>query len=137
MVSSLTRSTPGFVLEGLARFCQHAPRASAAGVEECVQRGMEFLRAQLIGPSHLPRRSPGGRVVRDGQNVGQLIQTLLTCGDAREKRVATDLWLRWTSEPSGGQAAPQSVSRGASLRWEVGPTVLAGARLASALAGDR
>jgi len=126
----------GFVLEGLTRFRLHGPAASAAGVQECVDRGMEFLRTQLIGPSHLPRRSPGGRVVRDGQNVGQLIQTLVTCGDARDRRIATEVWLRWTSQsPAGGTT--QGSRHMTSLRWEVGPTVLAGARLASALAEDR
>ena len=127
----------GFVLEGLTRFRLNAPHASATGVQECVDRGMEFLRARLIGPSHFPRRSPGGRVVCDGQNVGQLIQTLVTCGGIRDRRIGADLWLRWTSESSGGYTATQSGRRVGSLRWEVGPTVLAGAHLASVLAEDR
>jgi hypothetical protein len=118
----------GFVLEGLTRFRLAAPDALAAEALQCVERGMEFLRTRLIGPSHLPRRSPGGRVARDGQNVGQLVQTLVTCGDARDRRNAAELWLRWTSE--------FGTHRPASLRWEVGPTVLAGAYVASSLADD-
>jgi hypothetical protein len=119
----------GFVLEGLARFGLLAPESSGRGALKCVERGMEFLRTRLIGPSHLPRSSPGGHVVRDGQNVGQLIQTLVTCGDTRDRRAAADLWRRWTSESSTGTHA-------GSLRWEVGPTVLAGAHLATHLADD-
>jgi hypothetical protein len=124
----------GFVLEGLTRFRLGAPDTLAAAAQECVERGMEFLRTRLIGPSHLPRRSPGGRVVRDGQNVGQLIQTLVTCGDAHDRWIAAGLWRQWTSESSAGT---HSGHRPASLRWEVGPTVLAGAHLATRLADDR
>jgi hypothetical protein len=127
----------GFVLEGLTRFRLNATGASSTGVQECVDRGMEFLRTRLIGPSRLPRRSPGGRAVRDGQNVGQLIQTLVTCGGPRDRRVAADLWLRWTSESSGGNTATEGGRRVGSLRWEVGPIVLAGARLASVLVEER
>jgi hypothetical protein len=127
----------GFVLEGLTRFHLHAPDGTPPGVQECVDRGMEFLRAHLIGPSHLPRRSPGGPVVRDGQNVGQLIQTLVTCGDARDRRIATELWLRSTSDSARRGSATHGDRGVASLRWELGPTVLAGARLACALAADR
>jgi hypothetical protein len=119
----------GFVLEGLTRFGLLAPNSSGTGALECVERGMEFLRTRLIGPSHLPRSSPGGRIARDGQNVGQLIQTLAACGDTRDRRAAADLWRRWTSESSTG-------TRAASLRWEVGPIVLAGAHLAADLADN-
>lgn len=126
----------GFVLEGLTRYRRNASDASAAGVQECVDRGMEFLRTRLIGPSDLPLSSPDGRVVRDGQNVGQLVQTLLTCGTNRDRHVATELWLRWAPGASGADIASGSGHRAPSLRWEVGPVVLAGARLASAIAEE-
>jgi hypothetical protein len=127
----------GFVLEGLTRFRLNAPDDSATGVQECVDRGIDYLRTRLTGPGYLPRRSPGGRVVRDGQNVGQLIQTLVSCGRPSDRQIAGDLWLRWSSESSIRGAATRSGRQMASLRWEVGPTVLAGARLAAALTEDR
>lgn len=124
----------GFVLEGLTHYRRSASDASAAGVQECVDRGVEFLRTRLIGSSGLPLSSPEGRVVRDGQNVGQLVQTLLTCGTNRDRRVAAELWLGWTSGSPGVDIASGSRHRALSLRWEIGPIVRAGAGLASAIA---
>lgn len=76
-------------------------------------------------------------MVRDGQNVGQLIQTLVSCGGPIDRQIAGDLWLRWSSESSIRGTATRNGRQVASLRWEVGPTVLAGARLAAALTEDR
>lgn len=128
----------GFVLEGLTRFRMNSPYEGTSHVRECVNRGMEFLRAHLMDASHFPRRSPGGPVARDGQNVGQLIQTLVACGDDHDRLLAADLWRRWASGRSRDRTTGgDDRRRVTSLRWEVGPTVLAGAHLASVLAEDR
>jgi hypothetical protein len=111
----------GFVLEGLSRFRDAGGQLSAS----CVPHGVDYLQARLMAPSGLPRSSPDGRVVQDGQNVGQLVQTLALCGDAGQTRLACEVWQ--------AHAQPTAFGPTASLRWDVGPIVLAGAHLAAAL----
>ncbi len=114
----------GFVLEGLSRFRDAGGELDAS----CVPRGIDYLQARLMAPSGLPRRSPDGPVVQDGQNVGQLVQTLAVCGEPGQTRLAFEIWQAHSQQRAFGPAA--------SLRWDVGPIVLAGAHLARALSAQ-
>ena len=115
----------GFVLEGLSRFRSAGGELGASSVP----RGLDYLQARLMAPSGLPRSSPDGPVAQDGQNVGQLVQTLAVCGDPAQMRRACEIWQ--------AHAQPRPFRPAASLRWDIGPVVLAGAHLAGALSAQR
>lgn len=100
----------GFVLEGLTRF---------EGRTDAVERGFSYFRGELVDADGFPRVAPGGPRATDGQNVAQLVQTLLTCGGPAERDEAWRLWESWSAR----------ANRPESLRWDIAPVVLAGARL--------
>jgi len=126
----------GFVLEGLGRF--HAQRADDVGARAgmAVSRGMEYLRAHLMAADSAPRRCPDGPVALDGQNIGQLVQTLAVCGKESDRASALAVWDLWTAQARRLGARPSgSRARMVSMRWDVSPTALAAARLAAGLGG--
>lgn len=126
----------GFVLEGLTRF--QLSGGVVDGIDESVSRGFRYLRARLMDASHLPLARPGGKVVRDGQNIGQLVQTLAICGDGQDRALALDLWrhlgpgLVGTAHSDVGRRGPGRRS----LRWDVGPIIVAAAHLAALVCGE-
>jgi len=126
----------GFVLEGLNRFRRCGGKVDLVDVDASVANGMDFMRQHLIGLAHLPRRFPDGPVALDGQNVAQLIQTLVLCGDAADRTVALRCWSEWIRQ--AGPPIDSQYRRGrTSLRWDVSPMVLASSHLAANLEGAR
>jgi hypothetical protein len=124
----------GFVLEGLTRFLA-AGGAEVAVSRHALARGMEVLRSQLVTPTLLPRVALDGPAALDGQNVGQLIQTLACCGDHRDLELSLEIWRRHVPGLLPGQNADGRRGSLASLRWDAGPLVLASAHLVRQSAG--
>jgi hypothetical protein len=126
----------GFVLEGLTRFRQSGGDLADARLDEAIDRGMAFFRSRLVDGEGRPLKAPGGEPVRDGQNVGQLIQTLVVCGNDVDRRQAVEIWRSYRTQPwlRAPEAAAQSGT--VSLRWDVAPVALALAHLAVALSRE-
>jgi hypothetical protein len=88
---------------------------------------MQFFRERLLDADGLPRGFAGGKVSLDPQNVAQCVLTLLIAGGTADDRAAArHVW----DEAARRGRAPLAPQRGyASLRWSVGPGVLAAAWL--------
>lgn len=124
----------GFTLEGLAQFEQSAGGPLDPPVKGVLERGMEFLAGHLIDADGWPLRSPHGHPALDGQNVGQLIQTLVICGTATDHLQACAILRRWMTHFDSLRAKrPASLS----LRWDIAPVTMACAHLAAALTDGR
>lgn len=116
----------GFVLQGLADYAaQHPPvrpEQTAA-----VSRGFRYFKDRLMASSDLPRGVADGEISLDPQNVAQCVQTLVICAEddsdvGRAVRV-------WDGATECGKC-PLDPSAGLlSLRWSLGPGVLAAAHL--------
>ena len=126
----------GFVLEGLSRFARLGGTIPSGSVDRAVERGMSFFRVRLLDEHGLPLASPGGARVDDGQNLAQLIQTLLECGSATDRPHARAIWRYWSARV-GGVTLRGDAASDVSLRWELAPMVLALAKLGAALVDDR
>jgi hypothetical protein len=122
----------GFVLQGLREYRSRRGDGAVPGVADAIVTGLAYFKQHLIAPDGLPRGLADGRVSLDGQNVAQCIQTLVECGDAADAWSALRLWKRCIATlPAVQDASARSL--GYSLRWSIGPAVLATAYLVRAL----
>jgi hypothetical protein len=116
----------GFTLQGLSEYSAvRAERSSVA--DEAVRRGFAYFEQHLLTRDGLPRSRADGRVGLDGQNLSQCIQTFVVCGGPDRHAQAVRLWRAHVVPLLAGGAG-----RFMTLRWEVGPAVLATAYLAAA-----
>lgn len=122
----------GFTLQGMQEYASYRQHAAVAGVDEALERGFSFFKDHLLTSDGLPRGFADGRASLDGQNLGQCIQTLVTCGTSAERTSALRLWHLGFGE---GRASDVSGSgrRFMALRWTVAPAALAGAQLLRSL----
>jgi hypothetical protein len=120
----------GFVLQALAEYAERRPERASV-VRDALDRGMEYFRRHLVGPDGLPLDFADGTATRDAQSVAQCIQTLIVAGDGERDVVsAVGLW----READRLGASPLERGRGlVSLRWSLGPGVLAAAHLGRAM----
>lgn len=117
----------GFTLQGLAEYVStRKPPISEA--ERTLQAGFAYFKEHLLTPAGLPRGFADGRVSLDGQNVGQCIQTLISCGDmAADTRSAVRVWrIKIETDVIGARRWGTGFP---ALRWALGPEVLATAVL--------
>jgi hypothetical protein len=122
----------GFTLQGLAEYAS-LRRPPVPEVESALRAGFAYFKGHLITRGGLPRGFADGRVSLDGQNTGQCIQTLITCGEATtETQDVAQLWR------TGLEATLLGATCGRAgfpaLRWTLGPAVLATAFLLRATA---
>ena len=123
----------GFVLEGLTRFQSAGGAPAGFACDEAVRRGMHFLRSHLISGNRLPRAFAGRP---RGRGRAEHRSTRPDARDLRRPRRARPSGGRisrtWADRPRHASAwRPRGLI---SLRWDVGPIVLAGSHLASAVA---
>ena len=117
----------GFILQALVEYSGAVPEESRE-VHDAVDRGLDFFNEHLLSPDGLPRAVADGAVSLDSQNLAQCIQTLAVCWDQPADRDnALRLW-ELADDRARGNARP-------SLRWTLGPLVLAAAHLVGALRG--
>lgn len=119
----------GFVLQGLAAYRRYRGEAGIAGIDGVLDGGTRFFRRHLLTASGLPRYYADGPPTRDGQAVAGAVDTLAACGgEAGDVEAALRAWrLLTVSRPrtDRGWLGQDYVS----LRWNLGPAALAGARL--------
>jgi polysaccharide biosynthesis protein VpsJ len=116
----------GFTLEGLLGYGRRAESDEA--VDSAVAQGWAFFRHALITAEGEPRGFARGPVSNDPQNAAQCVQTLARGGDLDAVELAGSIW-RKHLVPVLRRPANEAM-----LRWETGPTTLASALLAEALA---
>lgn len=114
----------GFTLEGLAGYAEHRQSDAAPGVREAIDSGMRFFERHLVDAADRPLGFADGEPTDDPQTAAQCVQTLVVCGGADARERAAAVWRRAVASQLdfGDQ-------RLVSLRWSVGPSVLATAHL--------
>lgn len=123
----------GFILEGLSIAVAHGNVDPV--VPGAMRAGLRYFREHLVDVRlGLPRSTSDQRVTRDPQAVAQCVQTLSMDPTDSGLRLAC---LVWTHLPAVrlAQSASSGMSRNhlLSLRWDLGPAVLASANLLRAL----
>jgi hypothetical protein len=88
---------------------------------------MAFFRERLISEDRLPLGFADGKVSLDAQNVAQCVQTLLVA--ARDDADADTAVRVWEEAERRGRSPLRVSGSYASLRWSLGPGVLAAAWL--------
>lgn len=113
----------GFTLQGLAEYLGHRGAQAPAGVGEALERGMRYFRQHLVNRDGLALGFADGRVSHDGQTVAQAVQTLVLCGEPRDRAAAERMWCEDLEALLRGEPGPGG--RFPALRWSLGPAVLA------------
>ena len=126
----------GFTLQGMQEYSSCRQEAAVSGVDEALERGFSFFKDHLLTSGGLPRGFADGRRSLDGQNLGQCIQTLVTCGTSADRKTALRMWHLGFEN---GRAFDVSGSgrRFTALRWTVAPAALAGAHLLKSARADQ
>ena len=114
----------GFTLEGLAGYRALAGADSVAGTEEALAKGLSYFESHLITPTDIPREYANGAPTTDAQTVAQCVQTLALCGGAGGLERALRIWRGSVSRHLDPR--PEELL---SLRWTLGPAVLATAHV--------
>ncbi|HLI43042.1 MAG TPA: hypothetical protein VKU92_01055 [Acidimicrobiales bacterium] len=121
----------GFVLDGLRGFLTWAG-TSVHEVRVALERGLEYFRAHLFDErSALPRARSDGRPTHDPQAVAQCAVTLSSDGSPAGLDGAWRTFGHFPELDEGRLVRPRGLSPASylSLRWHVGPAVLAAARM--------
>jgi hypothetical protein len=123
----------GFVLEALSEFVPLAGSGVAPDVEAAVELGYAYFREHLFDiESGLPLAMSDGRSTTDAQAVAQCAETLSASGRPEDLTKAWQVFSHFPVLERERLIQPRGISPGTflSLRWHVGPAVLAAARMA-------
>jgi len=120
----------GFTLQGLTEYARwQSDGMRTAPVADAVRLGLRYFHERLMTPEGFPRGFSDGRVSLDTQNVAQCIQTHVVC--ARDEQDLTAAFRLWSA--TAAAATTEGPERDTTLRWSLGPRVLATSHLLRAV----
>jgi hypothetical protein len=122
----------GFVLEALKGFVPLGESGIVREVESALEIGYVYFRAHLLdGESGLPLATSDGATTSDPQSVAQCAATLASSGVPNDLETAWRTFGHFPVLERERVMQPRGISGGSflSLRWHVGPAVLAAARM--------